>query len=170
MANKNLTAAKKAKNDEFYTQFSDIEKELSHYKQHFAGKTVFCNCDDPTWSNFWRYFHLNFEFFGLKKLIATHYDATQSTYMMSYEGGDDTSLEAGVMTPLKQNGDFRSPECVELLKEAEILLPTWIQSHDSFENEPPFEYPLNPLFSNRYQHRKRSEPLTFISCPEHFLC
>lgn len=52
----------------------------------------------------------------------------------------------------------------------EILLPTWIQSHDSFENEPPFEYPLNPLFSNRYQHRKRSEPLTFISCPEHFLC
>ena len=122
MANKNLTAAKKAKNDEFYTQFSDIEKELSHYKQHFSGKTVFCNCDDPTWSNFWRYFHLNFAFFGLKKLISTHYDENQSTYKMEYEGGDDTNLEAGVMTPLQQNGDFRSPECVELLKEADIVV------------------------------------------------
>ena len=122
MANKNLTAAKKAKNDEFYTQFSDIERELVHYKQHFAGKTIFCNCDDPTWSNFWRYFHLNFAFFGLKKLIATHYDAEQSTYKMEYMGGDDTNLEAGVITPLKQNGDFRSPECVELLKEADIVV------------------------------------------------
>ena len=121
MSNSNLSAAKKAKNDEFYTQFSDIEKELSHYKQHFVGKTIFCNCDDPTWSNFWRYFHLNFAFFGLKKLIATHYDANQSTYKMEYEGGDDTNLEAGVMTPLQQNGDFRSPECVELLKEADIV-------------------------------------------------
>lgn len=69
----------------------------------------------------------------------------------------------------------RRPELQRLLRNCragkiEILLPTWIQSHDSFENEPPFEYPLNPLFSNRYQHRKRSEPLTFISCPEHFLC
>ena len=122
MANKNLTAAKKAKNDEFYTQFSDIERELVHYKQHFAGKTIFCNCDDPAWSNFWRYFHLNFAFFGLKKLIATHYDAEQSTYKMEYMGGDDTNLEAGVITPLQQNGDFRSPECVELLKEADIVV------------------------------------------------
>lgn len=67
--------------------------------------------------------------------------------------------------------DFNRPAYQKLmrrLKPGEILLPTWIQSHDSFENEPPFEYPLNPLFSNRYQHRKRSEPLTFISCPERF--
>ncbi len=122
MANKNLTAAKKAKNDEFYTQFEDIQKELTHYKDHFKDKIIFCNCDDPTWSNFWRYFHLNFEFFGIKKLIATHYDATQSTYKMEYTGGDDTNFEAGVVTPLMQNGDFRSPECVELLKEADIVV------------------------------------------------
>ncbi len=122
MANKNLTAAKKAKNDEFYTQFPDIEKELCHYKPHFAGKVVFCNCDDPTWSNFWRYFHLNFAHLGLKKLIATHYDPNESTYKMEYEGGNDTNVEIGVKTPLLQNGDFRSEECIELLKEADIVV------------------------------------------------
>ena len=122
MANANLTAAKMAKNDEFYTQFSDIQNELSHYKQHFKDKVVFCNCDDPTWSNFWKYFHLKFDDFGLKKLIATHYDPKQSTYKMEYTGGDDRNTEVGVMTTLKQNGDFRSPECIELLKEADIVV------------------------------------------------
>lgn len=122
MANKNLTAAKKAKNDEFYTQMPDIEKELCHYKQHFVGKTIFCNCDDPTWSNFWRYFHLNFGHFKLKKLIATHYDPNEPTYMMTYEGGNDADFNIGTTTPLQQNGDFRSPECVELLKEADIVV------------------------------------------------
>lgn len=122
MANKNLTAAKKAKNDEFYTQMSDIEKELCHYKQHFVGKTIFCNCDDPTWSNFWRYFHLNFEHFKLKKLIATHYDPNEPTYMMTYEGGNDADFNIGTTTLLQQNGDFRSPECIELLKEADIVV------------------------------------------------
>lgn len=123
MGNSNLTAAKKAKNDEFYTQLSDIEKELVHYKEHFEGKIVFCNCDDPTWSNFWKYFHLKFKTLGLKKLISTHYEPDGSpSYKMEYEGGDDTNLKAGVMTPLNQNGDFRSPECIALLEEADIVV------------------------------------------------
>lgn len=118
--NTNLHKAKSAKNDEFYTQLTDIEKELKYYKHHFEGKTVFCNCDDPTWSEFWRYFHLNFSELGLKKLISTHYDPEQSTYKLEYTGGDDNNIEAGVKTPLAGNGDFRSDECIALLKEADI--------------------------------------------------
>ena len=72
-ANANLHKAKDAKNDEFYTQLTDVSKELMHYKQHFKDKIVLCNCDDPTWSAFWKYFHLNFSTLGLKKLIATCY-------------------------------------------------------------------------------------------------
>lgn len=120
--NSNLHAAKAAKNDEFYTQLTDIEKELAHYKEHFRGGTVLCNCDDPTYSNFWRYFHLNFGFLGLKKLISTHYDPNKPTYKLEYTGGDDNNIEAGVMTPLKQNGDFRSEEGIALLKEADIVV------------------------------------------------
>lgn len=71
--NKSLNAAAKAKQDEFYTQLTDIEKELRYYKKHFRGKTVLCNCDDPYESNFFRYFAMNFNFLGLKKLIATCY-------------------------------------------------------------------------------------------------
>lgn len=120
--NDNLHKAKEAKNDEFYTQIADIEKELKHYKEHFKGKTVFCNCDDPEWSNFWKYFHLNFGLLGLKKLVTTHYDASEPTYKMEYEGGNDADTTIGKITPLKQNGDFRSPECIELLKEADIVV------------------------------------------------
>lgn len=120
--NDNLHKAKEAKNDEFYTQIADIEKELKHYKEHFKGKTVFCNCDDPEWSNFWKYFHLNFGLLGLKKLITTHYDASDPTYKMEYEGGNDNDTSVGKITPLKQNGDFRSPECIELLNEADIVV------------------------------------------------
>lgn len=120
--NSNLDSAKKAKNDEFYTQISDIEKELKHYRHHFKDAVIFCNCDDPEWSNFWRYFHLNFEFLGLKKLILTHYHTTESTYKKEYEGGNDADVTVGTITPLKQNGDFRSPECVELLHEATIVV------------------------------------------------
>lgn len=87
--NDNLHKAKDAKNDEFYTRIEDVAEELRHYKKHFAGKVVLCNCDDPTWSAFWRYFHLNFAELGLKKLISTHYDRTEPTYKMEYEGGDD---------------------------------------------------------------------------------
>ena len=120
--NKNLHKAKTAKNDEFYTQLTDIEKELSHYRAHFKDKIILCNCDDPTRSEFWRYFHLNFEFFGLKKLISTHYSATERTYKLEYTGGNDTNIEDGIKTDLLQNGDFRSDECIELLKQADIVV------------------------------------------------
>lgn len=119
--NANLRSARDTKNDEFYTQISDIEKELKHYKKHFKDAIVFCNCDDPDWSNFWKYFHLNFEYLGLKKLITTHYNASDPTYKMEYEGGNDSDTSVGVITPLKQNGDFRSPECLELMDEATII-------------------------------------------------
>ena len=122
MINANLHKAKNAKNDEFYTLLTDVSKELMHYKSHFRGKVVFCNCDDPTWSAFWKYFHLNFAHLGLKKLISTHYDRTQPTYKMEYEGGDDNDIEVGVVTPLEGNGDFRNAECIELLKEADIVV------------------------------------------------
>ena len=121
-ANANLHKAKNAKNDEFYTQLTDVSKELMHYKQHFKDKVVFCNCDDPTWSAFWKYFHLNFSALGLKKLISTHYDKTEPTYKMEYTGGDDNDIEVGVKTPLEGNGDFRNQECIDLLDEADIVV------------------------------------------------
>ena len=108
MENTNLHKAKAAKNDEFYTQLTDVAKELMHYKKHFKDKIVFCNCDDPTWSAFWKYFHLNFAELGLKKLISTHYDREEATYKMEYTGGDDNDIEVGVKTPLEGNGDFRN--------------------------------------------------------------
>lgn len=120
--NDNLHKAKDAKNDEFYTRIEDVAEELRHYKKHFAGKVVFCNCDDPTWSAFWRYFHLNFAELGLKKLISTHYDRTEPTSKMEYEGGDDNDVEVGVKTPLEGNGDFRSKECLDLLDESDIVV------------------------------------------------
>ena len=120
--NANLHKAKDAKNDEFYTQLTDVSKELVHYKQHFKGKIVLCNCDDPTWSAFWKYFHLNFSALGLKKLISTHYDKTQPTYKMEYTGGDDNDIEVGVKTPLEGNGDFRNQECLDLLDECDIVV------------------------------------------------
>ena len=120
--NANLHKAKDAKNDEFYTQLTDVAKELMHYKQHFKDKIVLCNCDDPTWSAFWKYFHLNFAELGLKKLISTHYDKTEPTYKMEYEGGDDNNIEVGVKTLLEGNGDFRNQECLDLLDESDIVV------------------------------------------------
>lgn len=122
VANANLHKAKNAKNDEFYTQLTDVSKELMHYKHHFKDKVVFCNCDDPTWSAFWKYFHLNFSALGLKKLISTHYDKTEPTYKMEYTGGDDNDIEVGVKTSLEGNGDFRNQECLDLLDEADIVV------------------------------------------------
>ena len=121
-ANANLHKAKDAKNDEFYTQLTDVSKEMMHYKQHFKDKIVLCNCDDPTWSAFWKYFHLNFAELGLKKLISTHYDKTQPTYKMEYTGGDDNDIEVGTKTPLEGNGDFRNQECLDLLDKADIVV------------------------------------------------
>ena len=135
MANKLLNTAKTAKKDEFYTQLSDIENELRHYRPHFKGKTVFCNCDDPRVSNFFNYFALNFEILGLKKLIATCYknqepdlfsqnNSERAVYII-YEGDkngnkvpDPSEME---VLPLQGDGDFRSAECIELLKQADIV-------------------------------------------------
>ena len=122
MANENLHKAKEAKNDEFYTQLSDVAEELRHYKEHFKGKVVFCNCDDPTSSAFWKYFHLNFAELGLRKLISTHYDREKTTYKMEYTGGDDNDIKAGVKTLLEGNGDFRNKECLDLLDECDIVV------------------------------------------------
>ena len=120
--NANLHKAKDTKNDEFYTQLTDVSKELMHYKQNFKDKTVLCNCDDPTLSAFWKYFHLNFSTLGLKKLISTHYDKTQPTYKMEYTGGNDNDIEVGVKTSLDGNGDFRNQECLDILDEADIVV------------------------------------------------
>ena len=120
-----LNKANKAKKDEFYTQLTDIEKEMRYYEEYFKGKTIFCNCDDPEESNFWKYFQLNFYRLGLKKLISTHYDAVKPTYKMEIVS-TDKDIQVGipdyVKTPLSRNGDFRSPECIEILKEADIVI------------------------------------------------
>lgn len=134
--NENLHKAKKAKADEFYTQLSDIENECKHYKEHFKGKTILCNCDDPRVSNFFFYFSQNFEYLGLKKLIATCYKsrdinlfsegkAEKAVYIV-YEGDkngnhkvDDSELD---IKELQYDGDFRSDECKELLKQADIVV------------------------------------------------
>ena len=155
MANKNLNAAKVADNDEFYTQYEDIERELQHYWQHFRGKTVLCNCDDPYESNFFKYFASRFNQLGLKKLICTCYNGSsiQGTQLslfpemnpeepkriahklvitevkdMNGDGAVDmTDVEIlirndkNVLTQL-QTGDFRSQECIELLREADIVV------------------------------------------------
>ena len=121
-----LTAAKKAKKDEFYTQLTDIEKELRYYTNHFKDKVVFCNCDDPEESNFWVFFRDNFALLGLKKLISTHYEEGKQSYKMEltgarYEDGE-LKFDNFVKTPLKGDGDFRSEECIEILKEADIVV------------------------------------------------
>lgn len=124
--NKHLQNANKAKNDEFYTQLSDIEKELKHYKEHLQGKVVFCNCDDPEESHFWRYFSENFEFLGLKKLVSTHYETDKKSYKLEIiadiNGDGRINKLDTIQTPLKQNGDFRSPECIEILKSCDIVV------------------------------------------------
>lgn len=156
MANKNLNAAKVAKKDEFYTQLSDIERELQHYWQHFRGKVVLCNCDDPYESNFFKYFALRFNQLGLKKLICTCYNGSPVTgneLAIHFDGFDDDEPkkiaykveitevkdengdgavdlsdvqyllknDKNVLSILK-TGDFRSQECIELLKEADIVV------------------------------------------------
>lgn len=126
-----LHRASKAKQDEFYTQFSDIEAECSHYREHFKGKTILCNCDDPETSEFWRYFYVNFETFKLKKLISTHFVEAQFfkdgiTYKLEYCGGGAKGkvidFSKCTKKTLKTNGDFRNDESIGLLKEADIVI------------------------------------------------
>jgi hypothetical protein len=134
--NRNLSDAKLAKEDEFYTQLTDIERELRHYKRHFKGKVVYCNCDDPRVSNFFHYFSYNFEKLGLKKLVATCYRSQQadlfsqndseSAIYLEYEGDKNNNNvpdpeEIGIK-PLKGDGDFRSAETIELLNQADIVV------------------------------------------------
>ena len=136
MANTKLNNAKSAKLDEFYTQISDIENEVKHYKEHFKGKTVLCNCDDPRVSNFFKYFTLKFRELGLKKLIATCYknqdidlfsqkDSEHAVYII-YEGTPEIdhipTVDEIEVNYLKGDGDFRSEECIEILKEADIVV------------------------------------------------
>lgn len=153
--NKNLHNPKKNKKDEFYTQLTDIQNELRHYKAHFKGKTVYCNCDDPYESNFFKYFALNFNQLGLKKLITTSYAGsliaqqelpltdsqkeinnktpykTEITQVQDMDGNGSIDLKdielilkhnKNTCTKLKQGGDFRSAECIELLKQADIVV------------------------------------------------
>lgn len=154
-----MSNAKQAQNDEFYTQLGDIENELRHYKEQFRGKVIFCNCDDPYESNFFKYFAMNFNFLGLKKLIATCYTGSPiagvQLSLFDVESLEEKSTEAkkpykieitevgdenadgaidltdveyllknrkNALTLLKGGGDFRSPECIELLKEADIVI------------------------------------------------
>lgn len=135
-SNSTLSHAKEGKKDEFYTQLTDIEKELRHYQEHFQGKTVLCNCDDPKVSNFFVYFVRNFAELGLKRLITTCYKNNQpdlfsefkseQAVWLDYRGGDDNNPDlsqiAAKAIPLKGDGDFRSEECIELLKEADIVV------------------------------------------------
>ena len=155
MANKNLNAAKAAKKDEFYTEMTDIERELQHYWEHFRGKVVFCNCDDPYESYFFKYFALHFNHLGLKKLICTCYNGSpvqgnelvidfgdfmdepkkiafkvEITEVKDLNGDGAVDLsdvryllqnDKNVISILK-TGDFRDPECIELLKEADIVV------------------------------------------------
>lgn len=149
--------SRKNKNDEFYTQLNDIELELKHYKEQFKDKVVFCNCDDPYESNFFKYFAINFNHLGLKKLIATCYDNSPVAYTQMNFFGENKSFanknhhpykieitkvedcnndgafdlsdvdyllknKLNTMTVLKENGDFRSDECVELLKQSDIVV------------------------------------------------
>ena len=157
--NSNLHRANKEKNDEFYTQLADVEKELKHYKEHFKGKVIFCNCDDPYESNFFKYFAMNFNFLGLKKLICTCYDSSPIAYtqlslfadepqkivlnknrraykieiseVLDYNGDGAVDLadvkhllqnDKNSLTLLDGNGDFRSAECIEMLKQADIVV------------------------------------------------
>ena len=157
MSNETLRNAGRAKNDEFYTQISDIEKECSHYKGHFKGKTIFCNCDDPYESEFFKYFALNFNHLGLKKLLASCYIGSPivntQLSLFDYESAENKTTKSphrivitevadenadgavdladvelllrnrkNALTRLQGDGDFRSAECIEMLKEADIVV------------------------------------------------
>ena len=124
--NSNLQNAKAVKNDDFFTQLSDIEIELGHYLlhdvNHFEGKSVLMNCDNPKFSNFWVYFHKNFSKLKLTKIGAIHYSISEPAYYKEYIGGDDFDITVGNETLLSGNGDFRSEECIEILKGYDMVV------------------------------------------------
>ena len=114
--NSNLRSAKKSKNDEFYTLMEDIEKELRYYTESFEGKVVYCNCDDYQQSNFYKYFYYNFHYLKLKKLITTGYKSDDNGLYAIYDGEIETTGK------LNGDGDFRSEECIEYLKECDVVV------------------------------------------------
>lgn len=124
--NASLNRAKMTKDDEFYTSIEDVQAEMGYYTEHFFGKTIFLNCDDPKESAFWEYFSLNFDFIGLKGLISTHYvndlESEGPAYMLRYDAQAGTNEEKITKKYLKEDGDFRSDESIELLKEADIVI------------------------------------------------
>ena len=132
--NKLLQQAKRLKSDEFYTQLCDIESELRHYKPHFKNKTVFCNCDDPRLSNFFRYFAINFEELQLKAVLTSCYkeqpnsifaeESSESGFFFEYTNSEieKSQLNSPIFTPFNGSGDFRSNESIELLKRSDIVV------------------------------------------------
>ena len=132
--NKLLQKAKKSKSDEFYTQLSDIEGELQYYKNHFRDKVVYCNCDDARTSNFFKYFSSNFKELGLKKLLAACYqeqkndlfnaEKTENGFFFEYSGneGETSTPNSNDIIHFNGDGDFRSPESIELLKQSDIVV------------------------------------------------
>ena len=134
--NKRSHNAKIEKNGEYYTEYSTIANEVCHYRDQLKGQIVYCNCDDPAWSNFWKYFHSNFASLGLKRLISTHYQKdTEPSYAMVYDGGNDFDMDAGQIVDIYGNvadvngeevfytaGDFRSDACLRFLRESTVVV------------------------------------------------
>ena len=125
--NRNLIKAFKVKNDEFYTKLTDIEKELMHYKEMFVGKTIYCNCDNPVKSNFVQWFYMNFNILHLKRIIVTAYNYGGIYWDSEFSDVDPKAIDiskeiAKDVRKLNGNGDFRSDECIELLKQADIVV------------------------------------------------
>lgn len=134
--NSHFHTAKANKNDEFYTKLEDIENELAHYTDFFKDKVVYCNCDSPDHSNFWKYFYDNFHVLELKGLVSTYLDSEQS-YKTTYDG------KAVKQEKLVGNGDFRSEECIEILKECDIVI-----------TNPPFSL-IRPFFDLLIEYNKQ---------------
>lgn len=118
--NKHFFTAKLNKNDEFYTKLEDIEQELSNYQDAFIDKIVYCNCDNPKYSNFWKYFHIHFTKLGIKKLVATYYG--DDSFIAEYLGGNDLDTLEFNKYQLQDGGDFRSAECVRILEESDVIV------------------------------------------------
>lgn len=121
-ANANLHKAKDTRNDEFYTQYDDVASEMQYYTDYFKDKVIYCNCDRPELSAFWKYFHVNFNALNLKKLIATYYDPEHTVYKTEYAGGNDSDINAGTKIILAGDGDFMSEECISILKECDVVV------------------------------------------------
>lgn len=145
--NANLHNAKKAKNDEWYTKYEDIDKEIQHYRDKLKGLIVYCPCDDFRWSNFVKYFKDNFEYYGLKGLVATNYDIGDGAWKYEYDGKTEH------VERLQGNGDFRSEECTKIKDECDIVI-----TNPAFSTFRDFVYWLyGGTFINESGRYKKSE-------------